>query len=206
MLKERCSHAMIYHQDDIFAIGGHSNNTAEKYSIVEKRWEKLPDMNCKEKQVSTLFIFNAKYLVCIFGYVNNDYENDDYIEMLDLTNSFDFINRKWDSYKISHNLATKYDLKLFNVGIIPINLNQFIVCGGEHFQGEETDNVYMLDMSDIKNIKISNIKETKLPIRCSFIDKNFIRYTALKFAQYEMKKNNLILFNSVKCKFKLKSF
>ncbi len=209
LLRERCSHSMIYISllNEIFVVGGYSNNTCERYSMSSKKWEYLPQLNYRERQVPTLFLFNQRYLICLFGYINCELENEDYLERLDLqdlvkgTSNCNNKN-KWEVIKISHSL-NKYDLKLYNVGIIPINQHQYLICGGEHYQGDETDNVYLLDMNYTTIINFNNIK---LPVKCSFIDKNFVRYSAVKFAQYEMKKNNIMMFNSTKCKFKIKSF
>jgi hypothetical protein len=197
MLKERCSHSMINYNSSIIVVGGYSNNTCEKF--INNKWEKLPDLNFKERQVPTLYIHNYDNLLCAFGYINGELENADYVEKLNLKNP-----TKWDLIKINHNFS-QHELKLFNVGIIPMNMNEFLVCGGEHYQGEEKDDIYMLQVEGDK-INLKLFESLKLPLKCSFIDKNFVRYTGLKFAQYEMKKNNLIIFNSAECKFKSKPF
>jgi hypothetical protein len=206
MLKERCSHSMAYINPgsnningQIFAIGGYGNNTCERYLTFDKKWDMLPDLNSKERQVPTLFVHNNQFLICIFGYVNNYLEKEDCLERLDLTTI-----SKWELIKLNHeeNIG-KYDLKIFNVGLIPLNIHEMLVLGGEHYQGEETDNVYILDM---KANSIKPYEDLRLPIKSSFIDKNFVKYSAVKFAQYEMKKNSIIFFNSSKCKFKVKTF
>lgn len=197
MLKERCSHSMINYNSSLIVVGGYSNNTCEKF--INNKWDKLPDLNFKERQVPTLYIHNYDYLICVFGYINGELENHDYVEKLNLKNP-----TTWELIKINHNF-NQHELKLFNVGIIPMNMNEFLLCGGEHYLGEEKDEIYMLRIEGEK-INVKLFERLKLPVKCSFIDKSFVRYTGLKFAQYEMKKNNLIIFNSAKCKFKSKPF
>jgi gas vesicle protein len=200
MLKERCSHSMsasLYH---IYAIGGYNNNTTERFCLKTNKWEKLPDLNCKERQVPTVFIHDNKFIICIFGYLNNYAENfndEYYYERLNLEEC-----TKWELIKLRNNF-NKVDLRIFNVGIIPIDSGKYLICGGEQYKGEESDNIYLLNLD--KNL-IKNYDSLKMPTKCSFIDKNFVKYSKNKFAQYEMKRNNLIIFDSTKCKFVVKNF
>jgi hypothetical protein len=194
MLKERCSHSMVATSTHVYAVGGYSNNTSERYCLKDKNWTKLPDLNFKERQVSTLFLYD-KFIVCIFGYINNvDINEDYYFERL---NTEDCL--RWEKIKLINNLML--DTTIFNVGVIQLSTNQFLICGGEQYRGEETDHVYLLDMGN-NSLGLNGLK---LPVKCSFIDKNFVKYSN-KFAQYEMKRNNLLIFDSSKCKFSIKSF
>lgn len=209
MYKERCSHSMIYVntdkiQNEVFVIGGFSNNTCEKYSIDKKKWRKLPDLLSKEKQVPTLFLINNSYLYCAFGFSNDTIELPDLAEMIDL-NKLD----AWMNIPINNTIG-KYDLKRFNVGIAQLSQNEFFLFGGEKYKGEETDSVFSMTVNISEgnpgNITVSSIDSLTLPLKCSFIDKQFIEIKPNKFAQFEMKKNNLIIFNSIKKQFKIKPF
>jgi hypothetical protein len=195
MLKERCSHSMVATTSHIYAIGGYSNNTTERYCLKTNIWTRLPDLNYRERQVPTLFLYN-NFIVCIFGYINNVDMNENYYERLNTDDC-----AKWEMILLNSNL-NRLDTKIFNVGVISISSNQFLICGGEQYKGEETDNVYLLDM---ENSSISAYS-LKMPGKCSFIDKNFIKYSSDRCAQYEMKRNNLIIFDIEKCKFSIKSF
>jgi N-acetylneuraminic acid mutarotase len=193
MVKERCSHSLLY-SNEIYAVGGYSNNTAERYYINTNKWEKLPDLNSKERQVPTLFQYN-KHIICMFGYINNYIDAEDYFERLEISNP-----KQWEVIKLKSSL-NRYDLKIYNVGIIQTE-NVVLLCGGEHYKGEETDNVYKVDIEKL-SIFDSNMK---LPIKCSFIDKNFVKYSNDNYGQYEMKKNNLVLFDRYKSEFYIKNF
>ena len=85
MLHPRCSHSMLVINKHLYAVGGYNNNTSEKYSFDINQWCSLPKLNVKERQVSTLFNMNDKYLYCAFGFINGVSCNDvDYAEKLDL--------------------------------------------------------------------------------------------------------------------------
>ena len=118
MLSERCSHSLIYINNkiinnEIFAIGGYNNNTCERYSINNNKWNWLPKLNENERQVSTLFIYNEKEVFTLFGFMNQNNEN--YVERLNLE-KLNF----WEKIEIKVN-SDKILLDKFNVGIIPLD-------------------------------------------------------------------------------------
>ena len=138
------------------------------------------------------------------------YDEIEYFERLDLEDQDKMYNvkeSKWEMLKIDSSGLTGY-LRIFNTGIIPLpEINTFLICGGETFQGQETDNVYFLDMNDNKMMlkpyysissTISNTNKqymVNLPNKTSFIDKEFLSIGDGKYAQFEMKRSNIIVFD-----------
>ena len=198
MLSERCSHSLIYINNkiinnEIFAIDGYNNNTCD--------W--LPKLNENERQVSTLFIYNENELFTLFGFMNQNNEN--YVERLNLE-KLNF----WEKIEIKVN-SDKILLDKFNVGIIPLDSikGNYLFIGGESCKKGECNDVY--NVSIVKNdknefVQIDFVDNCFLPIPASFIDKEFVKIKEGKYAQFEMKKNNLIFYNFKKNKFKSKQF
>ena len=60
------------------------------------------------------------------------------------------------------------------------------------------------EMKDGKDKKGGGL--LKMPIKCSFIDKEFKEVKKGKFAMFEMKKNRFVVYNYVKGEFKVKEF
>ena len=95
-------------------------------------------------------------------------------------------------------------LNRFNVGLIKLNINSFLLVGGEVVTGGETNDVFKLDFKSNDEIIISDTN-LKLPCPCSFIDKNFISLDQNKFAQFDMKKSNFIFYDVLSNQFGMKS-
>lgn len=203
MLNARCSHSMIYINnniinDELFIIGGHNNNTGERFSFKTQKWRLLPSLHTKERQVPTLINVND-YLFTIFGFVNG--KKNPYLigEKINL-NKLD----KWEPISVNCNNIKEAKLNKFNVGLIKLSNESYLLLGGEINTGGETDDVYKLEFKNNGN-KV-NISETnmKLPCTASFIDKNFIEMDQTKFAQFDMKKSNFIFYDSSNNKFGMK--
>ena len=210
MLHPRCSHSMIVINKHLYAVGGYNNNTTEKYSFDINQWCSLPKLNVKERQVSTLFNMNDKYLYCAFGFINGVSCNDvDYAEKLDLNKK-----DKWRLIPFKVNATCKVDLKRYNVGIVYVKEGEFVILGGENAQNEECDCVFQMKVNKIGNekIEINDMKDKKgggmlkMPIKCSFIDKEFKEVKKGKVAMFEMKKNRFVVYNYNKGVFKVKEF
>ena len=202
MINARCSHSMIYINnhiinDELFIIGGHGINTGERYSFKTQTWKLLPCLHTKERQVPTL-ICVGDYLYTIFGFVNG--KKNSYIlgEKINL-NELD----KWEMINVKCNGIDEEKLNKFNVGLIKLNNNSFLLVGGEINSGGETDDVFKLDFINDDEIVISDTN-LKLPCPSSFIDKNFIALDQNKFAQFDMKKSNFIFYDSLTNKFGMK--
>ena len=203
MLNSRCSHSMIYINnhiinDEIFIVGGHGMNTGERYSFKTQKWTLLPCLHTKERQVPTLIIVN-KYLYTIFGFVNgkkNPYILGERINLKEL--------EKWELINVKSNDIDEERLNRFNVGLIKLNNNSFLLVGGEVVTGGETNDVFKLDFKSNDEIIISDTN-LKLPCPCSFIDKNFIALDQNKFAQFDMKKSNFIFYDVLSNQFGMKS-
>ena len=202
MLNARCSHSMIYINnhiinDELFIIGGHGINTGERYSFRTQKWKLLPSLHTKERQVPTLLCVND-YLYTIFGFVNG--KKNSYIlgEKINLNNL-----EKWEMINVKCNGIDEARLNKFNVGLIKLSNNSFLLVGGEINTGGETDDVFKLDFKGEDEIVISDTN-LKLPCPASFIDKNFIALDQMKFAQFDMKKSNFIFYDTLTNKFGMK--
>ena len=200
MLNARCSHSMIYINnsiinDELFIIGGHNNNTGERFSFKTQKWKLLPCLHTKERQVPTLINVND-YLYTIFGFVNG--KKNPYIlgEKINL-NKLD----KWEQINAFCNNIKESKLNKFNVGIIKLSNDSYLLLGGEISTGGETEDVFKLDFKN--NGKQIIISETniKMPCPASFIDKNFIEMEPMKYAQFDMKKSNFIFYDCKSNKF-----
>ena len=202
MINSRCSHSMIYINnhiinDELFIIGGHGINTGERYSFKTQKWKLLPCLHSKERQVPTLICF-GDYLYTIFGFVNG--KKNSYIlgEKINL-NELD----QWETINVKCDDIEEEKLNKFNVGLIKLNNNTFLLVGGEISTGGETDDVYKLEFNKDDEIVISDTN-LKLPCPASFIDKNFIALEQNKFAQFDMKKSNFIFYDALTNKFGMK--
>ena len=202
MLNARCSHSMIYINnhiinDELFIIGGHGINTGERYSFRTQKWKLLPSLHTKERQVPTLLCVDD-YLYTIFGFVNG--KKNSYVlgEKINLNNL-----EKWETINVKCNGIDEARLNKFNVGLIKLSNNSFLLVGGEINTGGETDDVFKLDFKGEDEIVISDTN-LKLPCPASFIDKNFIALDQMKFAQFDMKKSNFIFYDTLTNKFGMK--
>ena len=202
MINPRCSHSMIYINnhiinDELFIIGGHGINTGERYSFRTQKWKLLPCLHTKERQVPTLICY-GDYLYTIFGFVNG--KKNSYIlgEKINLN-----ILEKWEMINVKYNGIDEEKLNKFNVGVIKLSNDSFLIVGGEINTGGETDDVFKLDFKGKDEIVISETN-LKLPCPASFIDKNFIPLDQKKFAQFDMKKSNFIFYDMLTNKFGMK--
>ena len=202
MINPRCSHSMIYINnhiinDELFIIGGHGINTGERYSFRTQKWKLLPCLHTKERQVPTLICY-GDYLYTIFGFVNG--KKNSYIlgEKINLNKL-----EKWEMINVKYNGIDEEKLNKFNVGVIKLSNDSFLIVGGEINTGGETDDVFKLDFKGNDEIVISETN-LKLPCPASFIDKNFIPLDQKKFAQFDMKKSNFIFYDASNNKFGMK--
>ena len=202
MINARCSHSMIYINnhiinDELFIIGGHGINSGERYSFKTQKWQLLPSLHTKERQVPTLICVND-YLYTIFGFVNgkkNSYVLGERINLNEL--------EKWELINVKFDGVDEEKLNKFNVGLIKLNNTSFLLVGGEINTGGETDDVFKLEFKSKDEIIISETN-LKLPCPASFIDKNFIIIDQNKFAQFDMKKSNFIFYDASNNKFGMK--
>lgn len=128
-------------------------------------------------------------------------------------NCFSSLKNKWEVISISVSGISDC-IRIFNTGIIGMQCkicrsdgiksksiddnikcscsNCFLILGGENYKGDETDDIYLLN---INNSVIKPYKEgkLKLPSKTSFIEKNFINYDDNLFAQFEMKRSNILV-------------
>ena len=111
---------------------------------------------------------------------------------------------KWEPINIYCNNIKESKLNKFNVGLIKLSSDSFLLLGGEINTGGETDDIYKLEFKNNGNKIIISDTNIKLPCSASFIDKNFIEIEQMKFAQFDMKKSNFIIYDTYNNKFALK--
>ena len=77
---------------------------------------------------------------------------------------------------------------------------------GESLEKKENDVYNVSIVKNVKNdfVEIDFVDNCFLPIPDSFINNEFVKSKEGKYAQFEMKKNNLIYYNFKKNKFKIK--
>lgn len=195
MTNKRCSHGLVYSavNNEIYAVGGYNTRTCERYSMLDDEWAELPELNL-ERQVSTLFFTNRRTLYAAFGFISE--EKFDYVERLDIS-----VSKEWQLIRL--NCKGAIDLRLFNVGVIQCGYSsKFLICGGESMDESETDRVYQLDLVNY-SIRSYFDGKVRLPSKCSFIDKVFLNYKDSKYAQFEMKSNNVVIYDQTQNSFRI---
>lgn len=120
----RFSHSMIYHNNAIYVVGGHKNNTCEKFDLQTMSWLKLSNINFEEKQNSILIVHNNQ-LYSFFGYMSKNYL--DSVERLKLSNP----KSKWEIFPLKN--PEKINLKLVGCGVVHDldNPNKIHFLGGK---------------------------------------------------------------------------
>ena len=111
---------------------------------------------------------------------------------------------KWEPINVSVNNIKEARLNKFNVGLIRLNNENYLLLGGEINTGGETDDVFKIEFKNNGNKIIISDTNLKLPCTASFIDKNFIELEQVKFAQFDMKKSNFIFYDGNANKFGMK--
>jgi hypothetical protein len=111
MLSQRYSHSMIVHNGFIFAVGGSSNSTTEKFDLDAMKWIKLANLTLDERQNPVLYVFKDQ-LFAFFGYKVGAYM--DSVEKLKLSN----VKAKWEVVPFKN--PNKLNLKLIGCGTVPV--------------------------------------------------------------------------------------
>jgi len=127
------NHSMISNKDYIFSIGGYNSNKCEFFNIKTLKWEKMPNLNCNERQRTMLVIYKD-YLYCFMGYTQ--FEILSSVERIIITNNI--LTNKWENVNISN--ECNLNLKFYGSGIFNIRDEIFIFIGGKiGFENDDED-------------------------------------------------------------------
>ena len=160
MLSNHYYHTMIGNKNYIYSVSGFKSKKIEKYDILNKKWESLPDLTY-ERASSNVFFYNDN--IFVYGKINNsnDEENSNIIE---------YYNIEKDNYNYNENKWNQIKLKVkcpFNSGIIICDNNNILLVGGKmDFNENSTDTCYNLTINNKDNkfkinIELSDIKLEK---------------------------------------------
>ena len=116
------NHSMISSNNYIFVIGGYSSNICECFNLRNLKWEKMFDLNCKERQRCMLVIYK-EYLYAFMGY--SQYEILDSVERININNNI-LVNR-WENINISNEYYL--NLKFFGSGIYSYEDDLYFIGG-----------------------------------------------------------------------------
>lgn len=119
--------------NEIIVAGGYENGkltrSCELYSVADDAWRELPPLN-EEKCSSALCVLASRYVYCLGGLAKTD--QGAYllstIEMLDLKAAVP----RWVS------LAYRLPQQVCDIGAVPINEKQILLCGGWNKQPQVT--------------------------------------------------------------------
>ena len=128
MIQKRERHNMLFIKDRnmIFVCSGFYNDFAEFSDLSSQQWTSLPKMNFIRANGSLAYISN-KFVYCIGGYNVKDkkkpgiYLNS--CEFVDMDN----LGLGWKSVDFEN---TGHSIKNCAMGVIPIQSNGIIICGG----------------------------------------------------------------------------
>ena len=155
-------HTLIYHNGEIYAVGGENNKTCEKYNLKELRWVRLADMSC-ERQHCILYI-HKHYLYAFFGMGKNNLFQKS-IERLNMNVGFS----EWES--IQYTNKSNIDLGLMGCGLTPHGDNSVIFLGGERKNKEKSDQIFIFNFDE----NSFELTDSTLPGKVFFIENTLIR-------------------------------
>ena len=171
MKNARERHNIIYLPDKkiILVCSGFYNKGSEYTEINNVEWKNIGEMN-EERGNATIAYINQRYIFVIGGFKvlenkigkNNGFYHGNY-EYLDFNN----LNNGWTQREF-----TNISIQMSVMGVIHINNNELILCGG--FDGQQKRNVYKLNCSDVNSVNVE-IMDITLPKNCIFVHNNFIQ-------------------------------
>jgi hypothetical protein len=104
------NHSMISNDNYIFVIGGYNSNICECFNLKTLKWEKMFDLNSKERQRAMLVIYKD-YLYTFMGY--SQFEILDSVERISVGSNL--LVNKWENLNISNDY--NLNIKFFGSGI-----------------------------------------------------------------------------------------
>ena len=196
-LKEkRESHSIIYLPDKnfVFVCSGYLTKSCEYTDISKGNWEEIQSLNNVRINASMAYI-NERYIY-ILGGTSFEEEKEIYlnnIEYFDINNfengwkSLNFINDK------------DYNLSFCAFAVIPVDLNEFLICGGIH-EKEYKTKTYKVNCNDyehpiIEDINIHNNAVFIHNLFCKIGDAYFNFDFSAKLYKFDYKNLSLGVFN-----------
>jgi hypothetical protein len=160
------NHSMISNDNYIFVIGGYNSNKCEFFNIKNLKWEKMFDLNCKERQRSMLVI-HKNYLYAFMGYTQSDIL--DIVERVYIGDNNLTIN-KWENIIISNEY--NLNLKFYGSGIYTRGNDMYFIGG--KFGKSDNDNEYKKEIYSFcfDGMKFNNI-EIRFDGKLNFIENKF---------------------------------
>ena len=116
---------MLYHQDNIYVVGGNTNS-CEKFDLITKTWTMMPSLLSEERLCPILSV-NGNFLYAFFGVTNGEYS--DTIERINIMNP----RSKWEI--LPYQRRKDMNLKFIGGGIIEENDKEIYIFGGKSDEG-----------------------------------------------------------------------
>lgn len=126
MLIPRHSHSMGHSNENIYVVGGFSNNSTEKFDLKSLKWTKLSNLNSEERMNPILYV-HSNYLYSFFGVNKNGFM--DTVERLNTKN----LKAKWEV--VPYKNPNKLDLKMIGCAIIEASEKEIYLFGGKTKEG-----------------------------------------------------------------------
>ena len=197
MLSARERHNIIYLPDKkvVLVCSGFFNKESEYSELNNNEWNNLGEMN-EVRGNATISYINNRYIYVIGGYKILDNKKGQYLNNLEYLD-FNNLNNGWKQIEFGN-----LNIQLSAMGVIPINNNQFILCGG--FDGKEYKrDVYKVDCSNCNNVILEKTNFI-LPAGYIFLHNTFVKMKN-NFYNIELT-GNIIKFNVDTYKFEVNQF
>lgn len=176
MIEARDRHCVLYleNKNSIVACTGFYKNSAEILNLDGSNWATLPQLK-EQRANSTIGYINNRFIYMFGGYklnVENKKEgtyhnNSECLDMDNLKDGWKFIDFSSMSWK---------SVKLCAMGIITLNQNKILLCGG--FDGTKNTSLINQATFNLETGEILSFNEDltfKLPTTHIFLSNNFIK-------------------------------
>jgi len=134
MITPRHSHSILNHKEFLYAVGGHSTQSCERFSLKNYKWEELSKLNSEERQRPILYANSTNsgntFLYAFFGYKVGKYL--DSIERINLNSPKSLnSNAKWEIIPTIRNVFDVESMYMIGAGIVPVGKDEIILFGGK---------------------------------------------------------------------------
>lgn len=200
----------------IFAISGYKNKNIEIYNPSKNSWCEFKALSTSRCNANVLFVDNHYYMYVFGGsdeerYLTNSFEKINFQEFVKIYETYVKNNLSFENYKFSFekgtfiipsNMNSLINLNYSGFGIIPLNSEHFLICGGFNSESDlqTTDEVRVFEYDKkTQSFKITNKLENgqevdTLAIISCFYSQEFLRIKENLLAQFNAG-GNLIKFN-----------
>jgi len=153
-LKEkRESHSIIYlpNKNFVFVCSGNLTKSCEYTDLSKKKWEGIKPLN--NIRINASMAYTNERFIYIFCGTSFEEEKEIYLNDMEF---FDINNFENGWTKINFINDKGYNLSFCALGVIPVGLNEFLICGGIHEKEFKTQ-TYKVNCSDYKRPIIEEI-------------------------------------------------